>query len=101
MRHDEEERTACDRFREKVACPVTRRLFLRTGVAAMGGMTVVSTANGASAEAPTRFDTEESTGHHHGKRNPKASSFLDLLRVPDGVEAYTRFEKTLPAGTIH
>jgi alpha-galactosidase len=59
--------------------PVTRRRFLSSGAAAIGGVTVAS----ASARA-----------------QPKPSSFLDLLRAPDSVTTYASFRKTLPAGRI-
>ena len=61
---------------------LSRRSFLREGAAAVGGLTVV-TAAGQLAGAQTR-----------------PSSFLELLRPPDGVTAYARFERTLPAGRI-
>jgi alpha-galactosidase len=61
---------------------VTRRSFLREGAAAIGGLTVA-----AAASKTSRAQTRE-------------SSFLELLRPPDGVTAYARFERTLPAGTI-
>ncbi len=61
---------------------LTRRSFLREGAAAVGGLTVV-TAAGQTAAAQTR-----------------PSSFLELLRPPDGVTAYARFERTLPVGRI-
>jgi alpha-galactosidase len=61
---------------------LTRRSFLRESAAAVGGLTVV-TAVGQTAAAQTR-----------------PSSFLELLRPPDGVTAYARFERTLPAGSI-
>jgi alpha-galactosidase len=58
---------------------LTRRSFLRQGAAAAGGLTVVAAASEKSL-SQTRL-----------------SSFLDLLRVPDGVTAYASFERTLPA----
>ncbi len=61
---------------------VSRRSFLREGAAAVGGLTVV-TAAGQTAVAQTR-----------------PSSFLELLRRPDAVTAYARFERTLPAGRV-
>jgi alpha-galactosidase len=61
---------------------LTRRSFLREGAVAIGGLTVV-TAAGQTAATQTR-----------------PSSFLELLRLPDGVTAYTRFERTLPTGRI-
>jgi alpha-galactosidase len=61
---------------------LTRRSFLREGAVAIGCLTVV-TAAGQTAATQTR-----------------PSSFLELLRLPDGVTAYTRFERTLPTGRI-
>jgi alpha-galactosidase len=60
---------------------VTRRSFLRKGAAAAGGLTVVA----ASETSPAQSGQ---------------SSFLELLRVPDGVTVYASFERTLPAGGI-
>jgi alpha-galactosidase len=61
---------------------LTRRSLLRQGAAAVGGLTV-ATAAGQTIGPPAG-----------------PSSFLDLLRSPDGVTAYARFERTLPAGRI-
>jgi alpha-galactosidase len=60
---------------------VTRRSFLRKGAAAAGGLTVVAASETSLAQSGQ-------------------SSFLDLLRVPDGVTVYAIFERTLPAGGI-
>jgi alpha-galactosidase len=60
---------------------VTRRSFLRKGAAAAGGLTVVAASETSLAQSGQ-------------------SSFLDLLRVPDGVTVYASFERTLPAGGI-
>src|SRR5271156_6202321 len=60
---------------------LTRRSFLREGAAAVGGLTVVAVGETSRAQ----------TGQ---------SSFLDVLRVPDGVTVYAGFERTLPAGGI-
>jgi alpha-galactosidase len=100
MKHEEEERTASEPVTEKAAAKVTRRLFLRTGAAAIGGTAVVTRGTRSTAEAQNRSGTEQRRGHQPGTQPPKPSSFLDLLRVPDGVAAYGRFEKTLPAGMI-
>ncbi len=61
---------------------LTRRSFLREGAAAVGGLSIVN-AGGQTVGAQSR-----------------PSSFLELLRAPDGVTAYARFERTLPAGRI-
>ena len=66
---------------------VTRRSFLVTGVAAVGATAAMGTADSAVAET-------------QGSRTARPSSFLDLLRVPDAVTAFQRFEQTIPAGRI-
>ena len=63
---------------------LTRRSFLRTGAAAVGGITAVSAAG-----------DERASG-----QSSKPSSFLDLLRAPDSITAYGNFAQTLPAGRI-
>jgi alpha-galactosidase len=60
---------------------VTRRSFLQRGVVAAGGLTAAS---------PVRLTAQPAQ---------LASTFIELLRVPDRVTAYGRFEKTLPAET--
>ena len=61
---------------------LTRRSFLREGAAAaaIGGLTVVAASETSLAQS--------------------GPSFLDLLRVPDGVTVYASFERTLPTGGI-
>ncbi len=76
------------------AASVTRRQFLRAGGGALGGMALASTAGGEQA------DTGGASAGQAGRRSPKASSFLDLLRAPDEVTVYKGFEKTLPTGMI-
>jgi alpha-galactosidase len=72
---------------ENTSDGVTRRSFVRTSAAALGAITVISAG-------------ETRAGAQTGRRSPKPASFLDLLRPPDGVTAYPRFEKTLPADNI-
>jgi alpha-galactosidase len=63
--------------------PITRRSLLRTGLrvgaASLGSMAVRSAA---------------------GQRTPGTSSFVELLRAPDSVTAYSSFSKTVPEGRI-
>ena len=60
---------------------VTRRSFLQTGAAAFGALTGGNLLQGAVVQAVP----------------PSAQAgFLDLLRAPDSVAAYGRFEKTVP-----
>jgi alpha-galactosidase len=62
--------------------PLTRRSFLREGAAAVGSLTVVAAASQTS------------------RAQSRQSSFLDLLRPPDGVTVFASFASTLPAGGI-
>lgn len=71
-----------------VLSQVTRRSFLRQSGVALGAVTAASVAVGAQTKSSATL------------ASPGTSSFLDLLRVPDSVMAYTHFEKTLPAGAI-
>jgi alpha-galactosidase len=95
MKYNDMGRTAAEQraeqCTEKSSDQVTRRSFLRTGSAGIGGLTAGSVTIGFSAEA-------QSTAA--GTRSPKPSSFLDLLRAPDAMTAFQRFEQTLPAGSI-
>ena len=55
MKHEEEEeRAASEPVTEKAAVKVTRRLFLRTGAAAIGGTAVVTRGTRSTAEAQNR-----------------------------------------------
>lgn len=74
---------------------VTRRSFLRTGAAAIGGIGVASSASAEQQRPKSPTKTDQT-----GRRSPNASSFLDLLRVPDEVTAYRLFVKTLPSDMI-
>src|SRR3984885_4359326 len=67
--------------RQGKAEQVTRRSFLRKGAAAVGGLTVVAASETSLAQSGQ-------------------SSFLELLRVPDGVTVYASFARTLPAGGV-
>jgi len=59
---------------------VTRRSFLCSGAAVLGGTTLTRDSIGPQA--------------------PRPSSFIEIVRVPDQVTVYERFAKTLPAGEI-
>ena len=72
---------------EKPIDSLTRRSFLHTGAVALGGLSAGSAAIASSASA-------------QAARSTKPSSYFDLLRAPDAVTAFARFEKTLPAGSI-
>jgi alpha-galactosidase len=94
MAHKNEQRSVVERM--TLTELVTRRSFLRRGAAAMSSITAVSAAGGAQVKP----DAEASTVDRTSQPSLKPSSFLDLLRAPDGVTAYGTFEKTLPAGRI-
>jgi alpha-galactosidase len=57
--------------------PITRRSLLWAGAASLGSLAAPSAG---------------------GQRTPRASSFIELLRAPDSVTAYSSFAKTMPAG---
>jgi alpha-galactosidase len=62
---------------------VTRRSFLRSGAAAVGGVTLISAVE-----------------HSAGAQATNASSYIDLLRPPDAVAVYGSFAKTMPVDNI-
>ncbi len=68
-------------LRETASGAVTRRSFLKTA----GSLTAATAAAPlASAQVPVS----------------RASSFLDILRVPDAITVYTGFNKTVPTGSL-
>ena len=87
MKHEEVDKKASGRPAKGPPEPVTRRSFLRVGAVAIGSLSAASAAIAPSAGA-------------QGTRSPKPSSFLDLLRAPDAVTAFARFDQTLPAASI-
>ncbi len=87
MKHEEVDKTASGRPAKSPAEKVTRRSFLRAGTGAIGSLSAASAAIVSRAQA-------------QGARTPKPSSFLDLLRAPDAVTAFARFDQTLPSGNI-
>jgi alpha-galactosidase len=68
---------------------VSRRSFLLTGASALGSLAAIPAVGEEQGRrgVPQRSDS-----------SPKAATFIDLLRVPDRITAYSSFEKTLPAG---
>ena len=98
MKHENEEPNAAAQLAQNAASKVSRRLFLQTGAAAIGGLTVVQVSTPAAAQAQSSPNAKPA-GHPSGGKQT-SSSFLDLLRVPDAVTAFERFERTLPAGMI-
>jgi alpha-galactosidase len=80
------------------ASRVTRRSFLQKGAVAIGGMTVISPAVDETSEAQTKQDA--GSVDRTAQPSLKPSSFLDLMRVPESVTVYQRFEKTLPVSSI-
>lgn len=67
---------------------VSRRSFVRGGVAALGAASIAGTQGAMGQEAM-------------GSRVPlQNSSYLELVRVPDQITVYQRFESTVPAGEV-
>jgi alpha-galactosidase len=98
MKHKEEEPNSPGQFVENAAGKVSRRLFLQTGAAAVGGLTVAQASLSSAADAQNKVDARQGRIHCNGKQSP--TSFLNLLRIPDAVTAFERFERTLPGGMI-
>jgi alpha-galactosidase len=98
MKHENEEQSASAQLTVNAATKVSRRLFLQTGAAAIGGLTVAQASTPSAAEAQSSLHANPA-GHPSAGKQP-SSSFLDLLRAPDAVTAFERFERTLPAGMI-
>lgn len=69
---------------------VTRRSFL--GQSAPAVAVLFATATESEAQ-----QASDANSRRAPRRAAAASSFLDLLRAPDSVTTYGRFEKTLPA----
>jgi len=100
MKHEEEERSASDPLAGEAPPKGSRRSFLRAGAAGIGCLTAVSAAIAFTAEAQNTAAPEQASSSPAGERSPRPSSFLHLVRVPDAVTAFQRFEQTLPAGSI-
>jgi alpha-galactosidase len=98
MKQEQEERNVSAQLTENDASKVSRRMFLQTGAAAIGSLTVVQASTGSIAEAQNGSKATSSSHSAIGKQ--PSSSFLDLLRMPDAVTAFERFENTLPEGMI-
>jgi alpha-galactosidase len=79
---------------------VTRRSFLRAGAAGIGSLTAASSAIAFTSEERNTAVAKQESGSQAGKQSPRPSSFLDLIRAPDAVSAFQRFEQTLPTGSI-
>jgi len=75
---------------------VTRRSLLQTAAAAIG--TAVSPSLIPAAARSQGTAPEVDGGKRSNAGQPAASSFLDLIRLPDEVTTFDRFERTLPKG---
>ena len=85
---------------ENVKSSVTRRSFLRQGTVAIGSITAVSAGCVSAVGAQAGPGANPGTVEKAGKPSIKSSSFIDLLRVPDAITAYRRFEVTPQAGKV-
>jgi alpha-galactosidase len=83
---------------ENVESELTRRSFLFKGAATLGGMTAMTAAPGSMGAAESRPLPIQQGVEGDGKPSTRRSTFLDIVRVPDEVTAFTRFDRTLPAG---
>jgi len=75
---------------------LSRRSFLHSGALTVGAITALSSAQ---ATEPNQA-APDAKPMHPGIVPAGTTSFLPLLRVPDGVSAFGRFEATMPAGKI-
>jgi hypothetical protein len=100
MNNEEEDRPASEPLAWEAPANITRRSFLGAGAAGIAGMTAASAPIAFSAAAQNAPSPEQASGPRAGKRSPRPSSFLRLIRVPDAVTAFERFEQTLPSGSI-
>ncbi len=73
---------------------ISRRSFVSAGVTALGGMSL-----GSGSKLEGQATTRNNATHHFG-RPARQSSFLEVLRTPDHVSAYSSFVKALPVGPI-
>ena len=73
---------------------VSRRTFVSTGVAALGG---ISLGGVSKLEAQA---TARNNATNHIAITGRPSSFLEILRPPDLVSAFSSFVGTLPGGPI-
>jgi alpha-galactosidase len=96
MQPEKEDRPETEALEVQAPGQVSRRSFLRAGAAGIGGLTAASAVIDFNAEAQTAAAPTLAAA----LPSPKPSSFLDLLRVPDSVTAFARFDETLPAGSI-
>lgn len=74
--------------------PISRRSLLVSGAAALGGASLgfASSADGQATARQNAAIRAQPTG--------RPSSFLDIVRSPDDVEAYATFTKALPSDRI-
>jgi alpha-galactosidase len=100
MKHEEDVRKAHEQLAEIAGNDVTRRSFLRSGAAAIGGFAVVQGSTPSHAEKPISPSAVPAGKTQHGTGMQQPSSFLNLLRTPDAVTAFARFQRTLPEGMI-
>ncbi len=77
---------------------ITRRSLLRTAAAAIG--TAVSPSLIPAAARSQGTPPEVGGEKRSNARQPAASSFLDVIRLPDEVTTFDHFEKTLPKGRL-
>jgi alpha-galactosidase len=100
MKYDEGKTAQFKRNAHDLPDEVTRRSFLRTGGAVIGVLASASAGTRATVAAQDVAGAKQAGVHQAVKHTQKRSSFLDLLRLPDEVTAFERFDSSLPAGEI-
>jgi len=75
---------------------VTRRSFLREGTVAVGAIAAATVAGALQQATSPAAGIGQQTGTPAGKQ----SSFLQLLRAPDSVTVYSRFEDSAQSGKV-
>lgn len=100
MKPEKVESASPELHKESSGESLTRRGFLRTGAAGIGALTAASAGLSSHAQAQTPSSPEPAGGHAQAKASPRSSSFLDLLRTPDAITAYERFQQTVPSSRI-
>ena len=77
---------------------VTRRSLLRTAVATIGTAVSPGVVTAALPSQGTKPQAGDEKRFNAGRRG--TASFLDVIRLPDEVTTFDRFEKTLPQGRL-
>ena len=100
MTNEVKDNAAPDQPLETRKGTVSRRFFLQTGAAAFSGATLGSAAAQSRADDKDRLSAGQNGGQPFSRMSPATSSFIDLLGFPNAVEAYGRFDQTIPVDGV-